>query len=99
MAAGVEVLGRVLVLRAVAAADMAALHAQAQVHPRVARLQAVLTPLGSVGLDFPDARDVNTQLLAHFTHLPPPRLPAPARRQPLLATSSPVLAPMPAVDR
>jgi hypothetical protein len=35
----------VLVLRAIAAADMAAHLAETQVHPRIARLQTVFTPL------------------------------------------------------
>src|SRR5262252_3723871 len=39
---GVEVLSNMLVLRVVAAADVAADHAQAQMHPSVADLEAVL---------------------------------------------------------
>src|SRR5258706_12649265 len=49
----VEVLRRVLVLRVVAAADMAAGAAQAQVHPGVTHLQAFLAAVGAgpVGFD------------------------------------------------
>src|SRR6185436_15806302 len=42
----VVVLRRVLVLRRIAAADVAAAQAAAEVHPRVARLQALLAALG-----------------------------------------------------
>src|SRR5450631_3139046 len=42
---GIEVRARVLVLRGVAAADMAAGQTQAQMDPAVARLQAVLAAL------------------------------------------------------
>ena len=41
MAGGVEMLGRVLILRRVAAADVTAGEAQAQMHPPVADLEAV----------------------------------------------------------
>jgi hypothetical protein len=41
MFGGVEVLGSVFVLRGVAAADVAATQAQAQVHPGVAHLEAL----------------------------------------------------------
>jgi len=42
---GVEVRGSVLVLRAVAAADVAALQAHAQVHPPIALAQAFFAAL------------------------------------------------------
>src|SRR5579871_1980588 len=42
----VEVLGRVLVLGTVAAADMAACLAEAKVNPRIAHFQALFTTLG-----------------------------------------------------
>jgi hypothetical protein len=42
----VEMLGGVLVLGRVAAADVAALHAQAEVDPGVAHLQALFAALG-----------------------------------------------------
>src|SRR2546423_4875186 len=42
-----EVLRRMFVLRRVAAADVAATAAQAQVHPTVARLQTILAPVGA----------------------------------------------------
>src|SRR4051794_8814714 len=47
MASGVEVLGGVLVLRGVAAADVPANQALAQVDPGVPDLQAILTPVGA----------------------------------------------------
>ena len=40
-----EVLRRVFVLRRVAAADVAATQAQAQMHPRVPRLETILSPV------------------------------------------------------
>src|SRR6188768_1674259 len=43
----VVMLCRVAVWRIVAAADMAAEHAQSQMHPAAAYLQAVLTPIGA----------------------------------------------------
>ena len=42
----VEMLGRVLVLRAIAAADVPARAAEPQVHPAVTHLQALFTALG-----------------------------------------------------
>jgi hypothetical protein len=42
MAGGVEMLGRMLVLRIVAAADMAAAPADPEMHPLIAHLQAFL---------------------------------------------------------
>src|ERR1700733_6692536 len=42
----VEVFGRVLIFRGVPAADMAALHAKAQVDPGVAHLQTLFTAFG-----------------------------------------------------
>src|SRR6266446_3659362 len=45
VARGVKMLGRVLVLGRVAAADVAAAHAQAQVHPGIAHRQALLAAL------------------------------------------------------
>src|SRR2546421_7356309 len=42
-----KVLRRMFVLRRVAAADVAATPAQAQVHPTVARLQTILAPIGA----------------------------------------------------
>jgi hypothetical protein len=45
----VEVFGRVLVLRRIAAADVAAVEASAQVHPAVAALQALFAALGRDG--------------------------------------------------
>src|SRR6266542_5990011 len=42
----VEVLGGVRVLGVVATADVTALHAQPEVHPRVAHLQALLAAVG-----------------------------------------------------
>src|SRR5437763_11980824 len=50
---GVKVLGRVLVLGRVAAADMPACHAQAQVHPDIAHLQAFLAAT-RMRFDVPD---------------------------------------------
>ena len=50
MFAAVEVLGGVLVFRAVAAAYVAATEAQSQVNPRISRFQAFLTAL-SAGLN------------------------------------------------
>ena len=44
-----EVLGRVLVLRVVAAAYVPALHAEPQVDPYVAGLQAILAAIGAWG--------------------------------------------------
>ena len=55
----VEVLGRVLVLRGVAAADVTALPALAQVHPRVAHLQALFAALRRLGLTSRSCRDAN----------------------------------------
>ena len=46
MLGAVEVLGGVLVFGGVAAADVAALHAQAEMHPGVAHLQALFAALG-----------------------------------------------------
>ena len=51
MFGAVEVLGGVLVFRAVTAAYVAATEAQSQVNPRISRFQAFLTAL-SAGLDF-----------------------------------------------
>jgi hypothetical protein len=45
----VEVLGGVAVLRGIAAADVAADFAEAQMNPRVAHLQTLLTPMGVGG--------------------------------------------------
>ena len=50
MLGAVEVLGGVLVFRAVAAAYVAATEAQTQVNPRISRFQAFLTAL-SAGLN------------------------------------------------
>jgi hypothetical protein len=47
MLRGVEVFGSMFVLGAVATSNVAAAHALAQVHPRVARLEALLTALGA----------------------------------------------------
>jgi len=44
---GVEVLGGVLILRAVATAHMAADEADAKVYPTVAHLQALFAPVGT----------------------------------------------------
>jgi hypothetical protein len=41
-----EMLCSVFVLRGIAAADMAAVHAQTQMHPLVAGFQALFTPVG-----------------------------------------------------
>jgi hypothetical protein len=49
MVDGVEVRGCVLVLRGVAATDVPAIETQAKVDPRVAELQALLTPLSVRG--------------------------------------------------
>ena len=46
MLGAMEMLGGVLVFRGVAAADVAALHAQAEMHPGVAHLQALFAALG-----------------------------------------------------
>jgi hypothetical protein len=53
MADFVEVCGRVLMRRAVAAADVTTTHAESKVHPRAAHAQAVLAPVGAGG-DFAD---------------------------------------------
>src|ERR1700733_7754296 len=60
VARGVEVLGGMPVLGIIAAADVAAGPAQAQVHPGVAGLQAFLAPIGvaAVGLDLRKVRAV-----------------------------------------
>ena len=50
MPGGVEMLGGVLVLRVVAATNVAALAAQAQVDPAVTELEAFLAACGSVRL-------------------------------------------------
>ncbi len=55
-----EMPGRVLVLRVVAAADVAAGHAEPQVNPRVAGGQAFLAAVGCVGLDITDLVEVRT---------------------------------------
>lgn len=47
MFAAVKVFGGVFIFRGVATADMAALQAQPQVYPSVARLQALLATLGT----------------------------------------------------
>jgi hypothetical protein len=44
-----EVFGGVLVFRGIAAADVAANFAEAQMNPRVSRLQALLAPIGVRG--------------------------------------------------
>ena len=49
----VEMLGRVFVLRRIAAADMTALEAQAQVHPGVSRFEAHFAAIATGG-DFLD---------------------------------------------
>ncbi|MCU1304189.1 MAG: hypothetical protein JWQ87_4473 [Candidatus Sulfotelmatobacter sp.] len=51
MRAGVKVFGGVLVLRRVAATDVAADHAQAEVDPAVAHFYALFADAGSGGLD------------------------------------------------
>ena len=53
----VKVLGRVFVLGLITAADMPANEADAQVHPTVAGLQAVLAALRAGG-DIPDLIEV-----------------------------------------
>jgi len=45
MTGGMEMFGRVFVLRLVATADVAANHAKPQVYPSVPDLQTILTPL------------------------------------------------------
>jgi hypothetical protein len=47
MARGVEVLCRVLVLRAITTADVTAFETLAQMNPRVTRLEAILAALGA----------------------------------------------------
>src|SRR6185436_12177075 len=67
---GLEVLGGVLVLRIVAAPDVPALHAEPQVHPRVAHRQALLAALAvRVHLAI-DAGQVGAAIL--FRHCPSP---------------------------
>jgi hypothetical protein len=53
-----SVLARVLVLRGVAAADVPATQAEAQMHPRVADRQALLAPVRSAGLHVVDLVEV-----------------------------------------
>jgi hypothetical protein len=50
MLGAMKVLGGVLVFRRIAAADVAALEAESQVHPDVAGSQALLTTVRRVGL-------------------------------------------------
>jgi hypothetical protein len=57
MLRGVEVLGRVLVLRAVATAHMPAAQAKSQVQPGVAHFQALFAALPA-GMNFADLIDV-----------------------------------------
>src|SRR6185369_7225297 len=57
--AGVEVLGRMSVLRRIAAADMSTHHAQAEMEPGVACFQTLLTPL-CPWLDVADLIQVST---------------------------------------
>jgi len=47
MARGVKVLRRVLVLRAIAAADVTAFKTLAQMNPRIAHLKAILATVGA----------------------------------------------------
>lgn len=49
-----EMLGGMLVLRRVAAANVTALHAQPQMNPFVAESKTLLTTLGSPRRDIPD---------------------------------------------
>jgi hypothetical protein len=65
---GMKVFGRVLIRRAVATANVAAGFAQSQVHPGVARLQAIFTPLRA-GRDRPYLIEVET-LSSHCPSLP-----------------------------
>ena len=51
MAGCFKMLSGMLVLRAVAAADVSAGQAQAQVHPRVSRREALLAAVGRAGCD------------------------------------------------
>ncbi len=65
MAAGVKVFGGVLVLRAIAAADVPARLANSQVHPAVANLQTILTTLGA-RRDFTHLREMPATILHPF---------------------------------
>ena len=53
-----KMLCRVLVLRGIAAADMAALEAQPQMHPAVAHLQALLAAIGWMRTDLSDLTEM-----------------------------------------
>ena len=58
----VEVLGCVLVLRAVATADVAAFQTQPQGHPRVAHLKAFFASVWSTRLDVLDVIEMRARL-------------------------------------
>ena len=63
-----EMLGGVLILRIVAAADMPTFEADAQVHPGVADFQAILAPVGA-RCDLPYLVKMTT-LFCHCARLP-----------------------------
>ena len=83
MARPLRVLGGMLVLRRVAAAHVAARHAQAQVHPGVPRLQAVLAAAAVRG----DVADLVEMRAGHGN--PPARLPDGRKSQPSTAVKPP----------
>ena len=61
----VEMLRRVPILRIIAAADVAALEAEPQVHPLVAARQTLLAPVRRFRLDVANLR----QMLALLSHV------------------------------
>ena len=63
----VIVLRRVLVFGRIAASDVAAFEAKAQMHPRIAGLEALLASIGSVGLAIKLLRCDRAEMLA-FIH-------------------------------
>jgi len=67
MAARMEMFGSVLVFRRVAAANMPANKAFAQVYPRVTNFQAILAAI-STGCDIPDLIEMRT-ILCHLFFL------------------------------
>ena len=68
MAGRFEVLRRVLVLRAVAAADVAARQALAQVHPRVADLHAIFANRDVLRMDILDLVNVRAWISNFWFH-------------------------------
>src|ERR1700687_3089977 len=60
-----EVLGCVLVFRVVAAAHVAAAHAEPQVDPRVAHVETFFAAVGRTWLDFANLQDVSAQRSRH----------------------------------